>query len=81
MMHAFNVSADWQRYFDGEQRNYDDRHPKRKTVYRQKDSRLTLRVNDRRGTPERGLTGYELGYVSYQDLEFIKQIMPRNWKA
>jgi hypothetical protein len=83
MMHAYayNVSADWQRYVDDERRNYDDRRQKRKTVSRQKDSHLTLRVNDRRGTPKRRLTGYQLGYVSYQDLEFIKQIMPGNWKV
>jgi hypothetical protein len=81
MMHAYNLSVDLQRYLDDERRNYDDRRQKHKTVYRQKDSHLTLRVNDRRETPEQRMTGYELGYVSYQDLEFIKQIMPRNWKV
>jgi hypothetical protein len=80
-MHTYNLSADLQRHLDKERRNYDDRHQKRKTVYRHKDSYLTLRVDDRRATPERRLTGYALGYVSYQDLEFIKQTMPRNWKV
>ncbi len=41
---------------------------------------MMKRVNDRRATPERHLTGNELEYVSYQDLEFIKQIMPGNEK-
>jgi hypothetical protein len=81
MMHAYNLRADLQRYLDDERRNYDDRRQKRKTMHRQKDSHLTFGVNNRRGTHERRMTGYKLGYISYQDLEFIKQIMPRNWKA
>ena len=80
-MRADSLGADLQRYLDGAQRKYDHRRQKRTTVYRQKDSHLTLIVKDRRAPTERHLAGNELEYVSYQDLEFIKQFMPRNGKG
>jgi hypothetical protein len=39
-MHAYNLSADLQRYLDNERQNYDGRRQKRKTVYRHKESDL-----------------------------------------